>query len=260
MKQKLRVPSPVPWMAKRSRPVGCWAARALQAQRELRDHVLEPHVGAIDVVRAEDQHALEEFAAEIDRHDLADELAGAVGIARVERIGHGERGGLVGRDFRRGLINLRARGQQQGADAVAAAGVDHVDHPAHADVEHEFRRRVEEFGAVDEGEVVHLVHALRRGRDDFGVADIAGDEIDIRGDLLQAARVAARIVVKHPQPVSGKKERLDQTGADEAAAAGHEDAATAHPRRSSPAAAGATFIAAPCRCDRWAASINCCTR
>ena len=100
----------------------------------------------------------------------------------------------------------------------------------------------------------------RRGGDRFGIADIAGDEIDIGGDLFEAARVAARIVVKHPQPVSGKKERLDQTGADEAAAAGHQDAATAHPRSSSPAAAGATFIATPCRCDRWAASMSCCTR
>ena len=228
MKQKLRVSVAGALDGEREPTGGLPRRQRLQAQRELRDHVLEPHVGTIDVVRAEDQHAIEEFAAEIDRHDLADELAGAIGIARVERIGHGERGGLVGRDFRRGLIDLRARGQQQDADAVAAAGVDHVDHPAHADVEHEFRRRVEEFGAVDEGEVVYFLHAFRRGRDGFGVADIAGDEIDIRGDLLQAARVAARIVVKHPQPVSGKKERLDQTGADEAAAAGHQDAATAH--------------------------------
>jgi hypothetical protein len=131
----------------------------MQAHRELRDHVLEPHVGSIDVVRAEDQHAIEEFAPVVDRHDLADELARPVRIARVERIGHRERGALVGRDFRRRLIDLGARSEQQGADAVPPAGIDHVDHPTHADVEHELRRRVEEFGAVDEGEVVHLVRA-----------------------------------------------------------------------------------------------------
>ena len=38
---------------------------------------------------------------------------------------------------------------------------------------------VEEFGAVDEGEVVHLVHAARRGLDRGGIADVAGDEFDI---------------------------------------------------------------------------------
>ena len=128
MKQKLRVSVPLPWISKRNVPGGCLLAARVEAQRELRDHVLEAHVGAVDVVRAEDQHALEIFAAEIDRHQLADQLAAAVGIARVERIGDRQRRALVGRDFRRRLIDLGARGEHQRADAVLAAGVDDVDH------------------------------------------------------------------------------------------------------------------------------------
>ena len=60
----------------------------LQAQRELRNDVLEAHVRAVDVVRPEDQHALELLAAVVDRHQLADDLAAAVGKPRVERIGN----------------------------------------------------------------------------------------------------------------------------------------------------------------------------
>ena len=71
--------------------LGCCAATRLQAQRELRDDVLPAHVGAVDVVRPEDQHAVEELAAVVDRHQLADDLAAAVGIARIGRIGHDQR-------------------------------------------------------------------------------------------------------------------------------------------------------------------------
>jgi hypothetical protein len=143
---------------------------------------------------------------------------------------------------------------------VAAAGVDDVDHPAHADVEHELRRRVEEFGAVDEGEVMHLIHARGRGRDRLGIADVAGDEVNLCGDFREAARAAARFVVEHAHSVASTKERLHEAGADEAATAGHQDTATVHARSSSPAGAGLMFIAVPCRCDRCAASMSCCTR
>ena len=63
--------------------------------------------------------------------------------------------------LRRRLVDLGARGEHELADAVLAAGVDHVDHAAHADVEHQVGLGVEEFGAVDEGEVMHFVHAFR---------------------------------------------------------------------------------------------------
>ena len=39
----------------------------LEAERELRNDVLEAHVRAIDIVRAKDQHAIEKFAAAASR-------------------------------------------------------------------------------------------------------------------------------------------------------------------------------------------------
>ena len=77
-----------------------------QAHRELRDDVLEAHVGPIDVVRPKDQRALEMLAAVVDHHHLADDLAGAVGEPRIVRIGHDERRVFGGRDMRRRLVCL----------------------------------------------------------------------------------------------------------------------------------------------------------
>ena len=45
---------------------------------ELGDDVLEAHVGAIDIMWPENQHALKIFTAVIDRHHFADQLAGAI--------------------------------------------------------------------------------------------------------------------------------------------------------------------------------------
>ena len=61
MKQKLRVSRPLPWISKRSRSGRLLLCRGVQAQRELRDHVLPSHVGTVDIVRTEDQHALEDI-------------------------------------------------------------------------------------------------------------------------------------------------------------------------------------------------------
>ena len=63
---------------------------------------------------------------------------------------------LVGGNMRRRLIDFRARGQHQRSDVLAATGVDHIDHALDADIEHQFGRAVEKFGAVDEGEVMNL--------------------------------------------------------------------------------------------------------
>jgi hypothetical protein len=87
----------------------------------------------------------------------------------------------------------------------------------------QFGLRVEELGAVDEGEVMHLVHALRGARHRVGVADVAADELDVVLNLGQPARAAARIVVEHAHARARFDQRLDQAGADEAAAAGDED-------------------------------------
>src|SRR5262249_17315287 len=154
------------------------AHRPLQAKGELRNNVIEAHIGAIDVVRPEDEHAFEMLAAVVDDHQLADDLAAAIGKARVERIGNDERYALVGRHAGGRLIDLRARGEDQPPYAMAAAAVDDVDDTLDADVEHEIGSAVERRRAVDEGEMMHLVDAAHGRVDGGGVADIAGDELN----------------------------------------------------------------------------------
>ena len=74
---------------------------------------------------------------------------------------------------------------------MAAAGIDHVHHALHADIEHELRLAVEEFRAVDVGEVMHLVHAARGGEHGIEIADIAADEFDILLDIGKPPRASA---------------------------------------------------------------------
>src|SRR5581483_7586966 len=92
------------------------------AQRELRHHVLPAHVWPVNIMRPENKYALEMFAAVVDRHHLADDLAGAIGEARAQRIGNYEWRTRIGRDARRCLIDLGARGDNERPDAVLAAG------------------------------------------------------------------------------------------------------------------------------------------
>src|SRR5262245_62967840 len=113
------------------------------------------------------------------------------------------------------------------------AAVDDVDDALNADVEHEVGRAVECRGAVDEGEVVHLVDASYGSVDRIRVANVAVDEIDVALDLAQPAQGAARIVVEHAHRLAGAEQRLDQGGTDKTAAAGHQDA-RAHERVSFP--------------------------
>ena len=139
---------------------------------------------------------------------------------------------------------------------MAPAGVDHVDHALDADIEHEFGRAVEGRGAVDEGEVMHLVDASRRGVDRGRVADVAADEFDVALDVGEPTQRAARIVVEHAHRLAAPHQRLDQGRADEAGAAGDQDAPRAHaaPR------GGAMSIQRPVAWARRAASIRRCTR
>ena len=216
------------------------------------------HVGPVDIVRAEDEHALEILAAEIDRHHFADQLAGAVGIARVGDVRYGERRAFVGRHLRRRLVNFGARGEHEPADAVLAGGVDYVEHAAHADIEHKIGLGVEEFRAVDEGEMVHFVDAFASALNCGGIADIAGDEVDVVFDLDEPARMTARVVVENAHGRARAQQRLDQSRAEEARSAGDEDAAHGAASRSSSAPAMAAQ--APVACERRAASIIRCTR
>jgi hypothetical protein len=128
------------------------------------------------------------LAAVIDRHDLADDLAGPIREARVERIRDHQRRSLVGRHARRQLIDFRTRGEHQRADALALTGVDDVDDTLHADVEHQIGRPVEDGSAVDVGEVMHLLDAAHRGVDRGGIADIALDEFELALEAIEAAQ------------------------------------------------------------------------
>src|SRR6185312_12794794 len=137
-----------------------------------------------------------------------------------------------------------ARGQHQCADIPVAACIDDIDHAAHADIQHQIRLRVEKLSAVDESKMVDLVDALCCLVEYGSIANIAGDEFNIIGDLGKAAKVSARIVVEDANMVAGFEQGFDKPGADETAAARNQYAA--HPRISSFTTSRATSIHAPC--------------
>jgi hypothetical protein len=93
---------------------------------------------------------------------------------------------------------------------------------------------------------MHLIDAAHGGVDRGQVANVAGDELDVGLDLPQPAQGAAGIIVEHAHGVAVAHERLDQSGADEAAAAGHQDTPGAHERHSP--VEGATAIQRPDAC------------
>jgi hypothetical protein len=168
------------------------------------------------------------LAAVIDDHHLADDLAGAIGQARVVRVGNHERSALVGGHTRRRLVNLRARSEDQASDPVVAAAVNDVDDALDADVEHEIGRAVERGRAVDEGKVMHLVDAAHGRVDRDRVADVSADELDVAFDLVQPAQSSTGIVVEHAHGLALAHERLDQTRTEKAAAAGDQNAPRTH--------------------------------
>ncbi len=116
--------------------------------------------------------------------------------------------------------------------SAVPAAVDDVDDAFDADIQHQFGRAVERRRTVDESKVMHLVDAAHGGVDRGRVANVAGDELDVGLDLPQPAQSAAGIIVEHAHRVAVAHERLDQSGADEAAAAGHQDTPGAQERHS----------------------------
>ncbi len=58
--------------------------------------MVRTHVWAVDIVRPEDDHTIEMLSPVIDGQNLADKLARAVGVARVEGVRNDERHGFVG--------------------------------------------------------------------------------------------------------------------------------------------------------------------
>jgi hypothetical protein len=59
------------------------------------------------------------------------------------------------------------------------ASIKDVDHPFHGDLEDKIRTRVEEFSAVDRGEVTHRIDTLHRVGYGGGVANVALDPLDL---------------------------------------------------------------------------------
>ena len=88
------------------------------------------------------------------------------------------------------------------------------------------RGAVKKISAVDEGKMMHLVHTAHRLIYHGGIADIAGDELNIVLNFLQASWCTPRIVVKHANGMPLVEERLYECGADKATAAGDENRAT----------------------------------
>src|SRR5690348_17265635 len=106
--------------------------------------------------------------------------------------------------------------------------------------------------------MMHLVHSFCGLRDRGGVANIAGDELNALFNSSQPPWRAARVVVEHAHLMAGTHECGHESGADEAAAAGDEDAT--HGRAPLLMPACARSIHAPDWCERRAASISACTR
>ena len=190
--------------------------------------MLAAHVGTKHIVRPNNGHAIEAGAAEVDRQQLAGQFAAAVGVARIEHIGHHERHRLGRGHERRRLIGLGTREHDQVAHAVLSARVEHVEHATHGDFEHQFRALVEVPGAVDGRQVAHRVDAAHSPGDGRRIADVASYEFEVVCNVGQPLNGAARVVVEGTHAVAGGQKRAHHGAADEACAAGDENPLGVH--------------------------------
>src|SRR6266542_73721 len=122
--------------------------------------MFQAHVRTVNVVWPEYDHSVEASAPEVQRHDLTDQLRGAIRVPRVEWIWNGKRYRLVGGDTAGRLVCLRAGRHDQLSHALPDAAVDDVDDAFHAHVQHHVRLRVEELRPVDSGQMHDALHAL----------------------------------------------------------------------------------------------------
>src|SRR5207245_10884728 len=104
--------------------------------RQLRDARRPTHIGAVEVVRPQDDDPAEVLAAVVDGQELARDLRAAIRVARVERIRHAERDALPGRDLCGGLIDLGARSEEEHSAIASAHRIDDIARAASADVEY----------------------------------------------------------------------------------------------------------------------------
>src|ERR1700730_2666103 len=193
----------------------------LHSRYKLGDHMFGSHVGAVHIVRAEYHGAVEKLAAVIDEQQFADDLAPAIGIPRIEHIGHTQRHSFGRGDQRRGLIYLRTGGQYEFADAVFHTRVENVDHPFDRHLENQVRLGVEKLGAVYVGEVANAISATYRVLDRTKIANIAGKKFDRTRSITQFANSPARIVVEDAHTVTRRDQTPHQGAADKTGSTGN---------------------------------------
>ena len=199
-----------------ARMFGCECGRP---QNELRNDVLAAHVRSVHVVRANDEDALKVPPAVVQGHEFADDLAAAVGEARIQGVRNGKGRGFVRGNARRGLVHFGAGGEDVFGHVVLQAGVDGVHDALHTHVEDDFRLAVEPLGAVHGCQVAKALHAPGGPLDGNGIPDVRIDEFHVVPYVLQASRTPPGLVVENPDPVAVVKQAPYQGGTDESGAA-----------------------------------------
>ena len=200
-------------------------ADAVDEVRDLaRDELLHVLVGAVVVGAVGDGGSQAEGAGPGAHQQVGGRLGGAVRRARAVGRLLGEAGRVVQRQVAVDLVG----GDVVVAHAVPAAGLD--QRVGALDV------GLEERGRVGDGVVVVglggvVDHGVRLGHeavDQVGVADVAHDELDaVRGqarDVLGVAGVGQLVEDGHVDARVLAHDVVDEVGADEAAAAGDDDA------------------------------------
>ena len=128
-------------------------------------------------------------------------------------------------------VDGRRRRGHDAPDALVAGGEQHVERALDVDggrrqrVLHRARNGAERALVEDDLDAADgRVHALVR-------AEVALDDLDVPSELREVRPAAGREVVEHADVVAALEQRLDEVRADEAGAAGDEDALHAAPRR-----------------------------
>ena len=200
-------------------------AHAVDEVRDLaRDELLHVLVGAVVVGAVGDGGSQAEGAGPGAHQQVRARLGGAVRGARAVGRLLGEAGRVVQRQVAVDLVG----GDVVVAHAVPAAGLD--EGVGALDVGAQERARVGDGVVVVGlgGVVDHGVGLGHEAVDQVGVADVAHDELDAvggqPGDVLGVARVGQ--LVEHGDVDAGvlAHDVVDEVGADEAAAAGDDDA------------------------------------
>ena len=122
--------------------------------------------------------------------------------------------------------------------------------PRMPDVEHEFRSRVEVFGAVDRREVHHHLGAFERALQRILVTHVAREQLDVGSHLGEPAGVATHHGVDHRDVPAVGDQPLDQIRADESAAAG-DDYALSHRLAIHPLRPTAKYESPSSEAGRW---------